>query len=99
MAIKTSDKQVQYNDIILFLILIPFINALNYYLTYSNISFNTHTLVTFLIDTFDGYAAWLGIRAVIIYLDKRISYETHPLKRILLQLFITSAVGLLIIIL
>ena len=99
MAIKTSDKQFQYHDIVLFLILIPFINALNYYLTYTNISFSTHTLITFLIDTFDGYAAWLGIRAVTIYLDKKISYETYPLKRILIQLFFTSIVGLLIIIL
>jgi hypothetical protein len=99
MAIKTFDKQVQYNDIIFFLILIPFINALNYYLTYSNISFNTHTLITFLFDTLDGYAAWWGIRSVIIYMDKRISYDTHPLKRILAQLFFTCVVGLLIIIL
>ena len=60
--IMSSDKNIKYNDILLFLILIPFINALNYYLTYDNISFNVHTLVTFLIDTFDGFAAWWGIR-------------------------------------
>jgi hypothetical protein len=99
MTFKTSDKQVRYNDIILFLVLIPFINALNYYLTYTHISFNAHTLITFLIDTFDGYAAWWGIRSVIIYLDKKIPYETHPLKRILVQLFFTAVIGLLIIIL
>src|SRR6476659_9685745 len=98
MAIKISNKQVQYNDIILFLILIPFINALNYYLTYTNIPFNSHTLITFLIDTFDGYAAWWGLRSVVIFLDKKMPYEVNPLKRILAQLFSTSAVGLLIII-
>jgi hypothetical protein len=97
--IMSSDKNIKYNDILLFLILIPLINALNYYLTYNNISFNVHTLVTFLIDTFDGYAAWLGIRSVIIFLDRKISFETHSLKRIFVQLLFTSAVGLLIIIL
>jgi DNA-binding LytR/AlgR family response regulator len=98
MAAKTSIEKVKYDDLIFFLILIPFINALNYYLTYTNIPFNSHTLITFLIDTFDGYAAWWGLRAVIIYLDKRMPYENNPLKRILLQLFFTSVVALAIII-
>jgi len=97
MTTKTPGT-VLYNDVIFFLIAIPFINALNYYLTYTNIPFNSHTLITFLIDTFDGYAAWWGLRSVVIYLDKRMSYEANPLKRILVQLFFTSFIGLLIII-
>src|SRR3954467_13559243 len=98
MGNETSDKKVKYNDILFFLVLIPFINALNYYLTYTNIPFNSHTLLTFLIDTFDGYVAWWGLRSVVIYLDKRLPYEVNPLKRILIQLLFTSIVGLLIII-
>jgi DNA-binding LytR/AlgR family response regulator len=90
--------KVKYRDTIFFLILIPFINALNYYLTYSNIHFNSHTLITFIIDTLEGYAAWWGLRSVVIYLDKKMPYEVNPLKRILVQLVFTSAVGLLIII-
>jgi hypothetical protein len=46
----------------------------------------------------EGYAAWWGFRSVVIYLDKRMSYEANPLKRILVQLFSTSFVELLIII-
>src|SRR6516164_1745016 len=91
-------EKIEYQDIIFFLILIPFINALNYYLTYSNIHFNSHTLITFIIDTLEGYAAWWGLRSVVIYLDKKMPYEVNPLKRILVQLVFTSAVGLLIII-
>jgi DNA-binding LytR/AlgR family response regulator len=93
------DKNVRYRDITLFLILIPFINALNYYLTYNNIPFNGHTLFTFLIDTLEGYAAWWGIRSVIVFLDRKMPYGTTPVKRIVLQLLMTSVAGLLIIIL
>jgi DNA-binding LytR/AlgR family response regulator len=91
-------EKIEYQDIIFFLILIPFINALNYYLTYSNIHFNSHTLITFVIDTLEGYAAWWGLRSVVIYLDKKMPYASDPLKRILVQLVFTSAIGILIII-
>lgn len=98
MAEQTAENNIKYNDVIFFLVLIPFINVLNYYLTYNNIPFNSHTVLTFVIDTFDGYAAWWGLRSVIIYLDKKMPYELNPLKRILIQLFFTSLVGLIIII-
>jgi DNA-binding LytR/AlgR family response regulator len=92
-------KQDKYKDIALFLVLIPVINALNYYLTYTQISFNWFTLLTFSIDTLDGYAAWLGVRTVILFLDKKIPYTDQPLKRILIQLVSTTVVALLVIIL
>ena len=98
MKDETGDIPITYRDIPLFLVLIPFINALNYYLTYSNIPFNSHTLITFLIDTLEGYAAWLGLRFVILSLDKRVPYTASPLKRIIIQLIISSALSLLIII-
>jgi DNA-binding LytR/AlgR family response regulator len=99
MSNKLFSEQGRYKDVMLFLVLIPFINALNYYLTYTHIQFDTHTLVTFLLDTIQGYAAWWGIRYIIIYLDKKMPYDANVLKRILVQLFFSSAVGLLIIIL
>lgn len=99
MAVDMLNKQVRYNDILFFIVAIPFINALNYYLTYNNISFNSHTLLTFIIDTVDGYIAWLTIRSVIVYLDKKMPYATNPLKRILVQLFFTSIAGLSVTIL
>jgi DNA-binding LytR/AlgR family response regulator len=98
MATRTSEEPVKYNEVIFFLVLIPFINALNYYLTYTHISFNSHTLITFLIDTFEGYLAWWGLRFVVIYLDREMPYDANPLKRILVQIFLTSGVALLIII-
>jgi len=89
---------VKYNDIPIFLILIPCINALNYYLTYSNISFTWHTVLTFTIDTLQGYTAWWIIRSIIIWLDKKMPYVPKPLKRILVQVVLTSVAGLAVII-
>src|SRR6185295_3482059 len=65
---------------------------------YSQIAFNWFTLLTFSIDTVVRYAAWLGVRTVIIFLDKKIPYTDHPLRRILIQLVCTTVVALLIII-
>jgi hypothetical protein len=93
-----ADIKIRYHDIPLFLLLIPFINALNYYLTYSHIPFNWHTVITFLIDTCEGYVAWWGMRSVILFLDRKIPYSPSPLKRIVLQLIFSSAAALLIII-
>ena len=92
-------KQDKYKDIALFLVLIPVANALNYYLTYQQIGFNWYTLLTFSIDTLVGYAAWLGIRAIILFLDRKIPYIYNPLRRILIQLGFTTVAALLIIIL
>ena len=87
-----------YRDIPFFLVLIPLVNALNYYLTYSSITFSGHTLLTFSIDTLQGYAAWWVIRMIIIRLDKKLPYSPRPLKRIGRQLLftITGSVGLII---
>jgi hypothetical protein len=95
---KNPNISGRYRDIPLFLILIPFINALNYYLTYTHITFNRHTLITFLIDTLEGYLAWMAVRFVIVWLDRRMPYSTKPLKRIVFQLVVTSLAGLLVII-
>ncbi|WP_247232043.1 LytTR family DNA-binding domain-containing protein [Telluribacter sp. SYSU D00476] len=78
------------NDVRLFLILIPLINSLNYYLTYDTISLSWFTVATFCIDTLEGYAAWWAIRSIICYLDGTLPYTEAPLKRILLQLIGTS---------
>lgn len=84
-------------DIALFLILIPFISAFNYHLTYSNIQWNAFLLLTFTIDTVQGYAAWLSIRALILVMDKKIPFDLSPRRRILIQLPATVIVGLAVI--
>lgn len=80
---------VKYNDVTLFLWLIPVINAINYYLTYTSKPFSWRTVFTYSIDTLQGYIAWLLIRAVILYLDKKVPYEHHFGKRLLIQLVLT----------
>ncbi len=91
-------SQPKYNDVKFFLIAIAFISAFNYYLTWSNIKFNGFLILTYTIDTVEGWLAWWAVRSIIIYLDKRMPYGNHPMKRIIVQLVITTVVGLLIII-
>src|SRR6187549_2815881 len=89
----------KYNDVKFFLIAIAFISAFNYYLTYTNIKFNWFLLFTYTIDTIQGWLAWGAVRSIILFLDKKLPYGYRPLKRILVQLLVTTTTGLLVIIL
>src|SRR5215208_2705076 len=91
--------QHKYRDVRFFLIAIAFISAFNYYLTYNNIRFNWFLIITYTIDTVQGWLAWWAVRSIIIYLDKKLPYSNRPLKRILIQLLLTTTAGLLVIIL
>ena len=84
-------------DLLIFLVLIPVISGINYYLTYSNVRFNWFFVLTFCIDTVQGYAAWWAVRGIIHYLDKALPFETRFVKRILIQLASTTIAGLAII--
>jgi LytTr DNA-binding domain len=92
-------KSVKYRDIPFMPLLIAFISAFNYYLTYDHIRFNSYLLLTYSLDTLQGLMAWWTVRAIIIYLDRKMPYGLKPLKRIVLQLLMTSLAGLLVIIL
>lgn len=87
----------KYHDIKFFLIAIVFINAFNYYLTYTNIRLNWFLVFTFLNDTVQGWIAWWTMRSIIIYLDKKMPYGERPLRRIGVQLLITIPAGLIVI--
>src|SRR6476659_5989392 len=91
--------QQKYHDVKFFLIAIAFISAFNYYLTYTGIKFNWFLLLTYSIDTVQGWTAWWAVRCIVIYLDKKLPYENGVVKRILIQFFLTTIIGLLIIIL
>ncbi len=93
---ETKRKSPYYPDIPLFLILIPFISGFNYYLTYSNVKFNGWFVFTYTLDTLIGYAAWLAVRRIILWLDRKISYDRFA-KRVILQFLLTTFVGLFII--
>jgi hypothetical protein len=96
---KGMPSRSKYNDVKFFLFAIAFISAFNYYLTWSNIKFNWFLVLTYTIDTVEGWLAWWAVRSIVIYLDKKMPYEKRPLKRILVQLFLTTIAGLLVIIL
>lgn len=97
METDGAHRNKYHPDVIIFLILIPLISAFNYYLTYSDIRFNGFLLLTFSIDTAQGYAAWWVVRTYIIYLDKRMPFEEHTIRRIVRQLVGTMAIGLAVI--
>ncbi len=92
-----SQRNPYHPDILLFLILIPFISAVNYYLTYSNIQLSWFLVLTFAIDTAQGYIAWLACRSFILFLDTRWTYEIAGLARLIVQLPATLIIGLGII--
>ena len=96
---QVMTRHQKYNDVKFFLVAIAFISAFNYYLTWSNIKFNWFLVYTYTIDTIQGWLAWWAVRSIIIYLDKKMPYGNKPLKRILVQLLVTSIAGLLVIIL
>jgi hypothetical protein len=94
MSDQLEKSSVEYHDTRFFLVFIPLVNALNYYLTYTDIKFNAHTGLTFAIDTLQGFGAWWIMRIIILYLDKRLPYQPDPLKRITVQIIATSLAGL-----
>lgn len=83
----------RYNDVLLFLVLIPIINTINYHLTYATIRWDWYTYATYSIDTITGYIAWGLIKRTILWMDKAMPYEKALIKRLLLQLLITNLVA------
>ena len=94
---KLKRKSPYYPDVTLFLVLIPFISAFNYYLTYSNVKLNWWLAFTYTLDTLIGYAAWLAARKIIIQLDNSMPYASNVVKRVITQFLLTTFVGLFII--
>ncbi|MEO1486080.1 MAG: LytTR family DNA-binding domain-containing protein [Bacteroidota bacterium] len=82
----------KYNDLLLFLILIPIISTINYYLTYIHIRWDWYTYTTYFIDIAQGYMAWWFGRMAIIWLDTKIAYEKAFAKRIIIQIVLTNIV-------
>jgi hypothetical protein len=82
----------------LFVVLIPCINVVNYYLTYSNITFSARTALTFSIDTIQGYAVWLIIHFIIRYLDRVLPFTRDLLKRLVIQLVTTVVAAIVFLI-
>ncbi|GAA4276545.1 LytR/AlgR family response regulator transcription factor [Aquimarina mytili] len=82
----------------LFIVLIPIVNLVNYFITYKNITLNTYFFLTLFIDTIQGYMTWLIVRYVIIKMEKKSPLIDFTFKRLFLQLFYTSLAGLFFII-
>jgi DNA-binding LytR/AlgR family response regulator len=92
------DARPKYNDVKFFLVAIAFISAFNYYLTYTKIQFNWFLLLTYTLDTVEGWLAWWVVRSIVIYLDKTMPYGRNAVRRIVVQGLITTIAGMLVII-
>lgn len=80
----------KYNDGLLFLVLIPVINTINYHLTYARVRWDWYTYATYTIDTVTGFIAWWIIRKTILWLDQVMPYEKALVKRIGVQILLTN---------
>lgn len=81
-----DEQPVSYRDHKWILLTIPFINAINYYLTYSGIKWDGFFALTFTLDTLEGYVAWYSARWIILKFDRKLPWEQHALRRLVLQL-------------
>ncbi len=93
------NNPVDYSDRTLILLAVPFINALNYYLTYTNIQFGSYFFITFFLDILEGYVAWYAGRWVILQFDKRLPWENHLAKRLVMQVPLVSLVIIAVLVL
>jgi DNA-binding LytR/AlgR family response regulator len=93
-----ASPPINYRDRWLIVLAVPLINILNYYLTYSSIVWGAHLVITFCIDTLEGYAAWYFARLLIIRFDRTLPWEDNFYKRSLIQFPIVCAAVLTVII-
>ncbi len=95
--VEVQIRKMYHPEVAIFLICIPFISAINYYLTYSNIQLGGFLLLTFSIDTAQGYLAWMLVRQFIFFLDSKWPYTTHGVRRISVQIIGSLIIGLTVI--
>jgi hypothetical protein len=81
-------------DVKLFLVLIPVINLINYFITYDNIVINGYFFLTLFIDTLQGLVTWLIVRYVIIKMELKSPLVNFTFYRLFRQLFYTILAGL-----
>src|SRR5687768_11220846 len=91
--------QTKYGPLSFYLLFIAFASAFNYYLTYDGIKLNGLLAMTYTIDTVEGWLAWWAMHKIILYLDRKLPHGDNPVKRIVVQVLLTTTVGLSIIIL
>ncbi|MDJ1500089.1 LytTR family DNA-binding domain-containing protein [Xanthocytophaga agilis] len=86
----SSQTTITYHDKWLFMWVVPIANLINYYLTYKNIQLDTFFLLTFLIDTAEGYLALIIFRKIILYLDQKFPYHSNISLRLIIQGCVTA---------
>ncbi len=98
MNVKSFLNNPTYHDKWFILFFIPFANTINYLLSYSFEKPLSRILLTYIIDTIQGYLVLLIIREIILLLDRKIGYFSNLAYRLTIQVATTSLFGLLFII-
>lgn len=86
-----------YRDKWFIILFVPFANTLNYFLSYTFDRPIERIILTYAIDTVQGYLVVLLIRSTILLLDRKIGYFQNLTYRLTVQILATSFVGLLFI--
>ncbi|GAB3177966.1 LytR/AlgR family response regulator transcription factor [Telluribacter humicola] len=81
-----------------FILLFIVIGVINIYIAYGQFRLNRKYLSALTLDTFEVICAWLAVRYIIRRLDYRYPYQRNVLRRVLLQLALTTVASLSILI-
>ncbi|QMU31121.1 LytR/AlgR family response regulator transcription factor [Adhaeribacter radiodurans] len=90
--------EIKYRDKVFFPVFIIVMGVINLYIAYGEFYLNKKYLTGLLLDSFEVTCAWLAVRYIIHYLDQKYPYQQNFIRRILLQLLLTSVVALAILI-
>lgn len=93
--IITGRPRPVYRDTWLKIIGIPVITAFACYLTYDHVEFNGWFIYEILSDTLKIFLVWQVVSFIIASLDNIVPWQQHLVKRLLVQMLVTSIGGIL----
>jgi len=88
---------IAYKDVAVRWIAIPLIVLLSHYLTYNGSDSVNWLIYELLSDGIKVWLVWSTIRIVIFWLDSRLPCAGHFIKRLLVQVSITAAAGMVVL--
>ncbi|WP_291143905.1 LytR/AlgR family response regulator transcription factor [Flavobacterium sp. UBA7680] len=74
----------------IFLVLIPICKLINFFITFSEVTYNSALAVAFVIDIIQGYLCWMVIHLIIKKMEKKQSTVHFSISQFLKQVFFTS---------
>ena len=88
---------IQYRDTLIQCIAIPLIVLISHYLTYDGSDSVGWFIYEMITDGIKVFLVWITIRAVIYFLDRRLPWSGNALRRLGVQLLLTTVCGMLML--